>query len=220
MLYFAQKLLNTELAKDFRKRLLLCPEWIEGNNSAQGKDVKSGKKNLQLNTGKSYELLSQEIINILMENELIKRTLFPLRIFNILFTRTSEGMYYSPHMDVPYISSGRRDLSFTIFLNKQESYKGGELILNIPPEQKVIKLNEGEIIVYPTKYLHEVKIVTEGERMVCVGWIQSQIERDDDRYSLTLLKSVLNELESNKINTKVKQDLHIAYTNIYKRLLS
>ena len=73
MLYFAQKLLNTELVKDFRKRLLLCPEWIEGSNSAQGKDVNSGKKNLQLKTGKSYELLSQEMINILMGNEQIKR---------------------------------------------------------------------------------------------------------------------------------------------------
>mgnify|MGYP001211023563 CR=1 FL=1 len=220
MLYFAQKLLDTEVVRDLRKRLLLCPDWIEGSNSAQGKNVKSVKRNLQLNTGKSYDLLSQEIINILMDNEQIKRTLFPSKIFNILFTRTGEGMYYGPHMDVPYISTGRRDLSFTIFLNNPENYKGGELILNIPPEQKTIKLKEGEIIVYPTKYLHEVKIVTEGERMVCVGWIQSQIERDDDRYSLTLLKSVLNELESNNINNKVKQDLHIAFTNIYKRLIS
>ena len=45
-------------------------------------------------------------------------------------------MFYGPHIDSPYLPTGRRDLSFTIFLNEKENYKGGELILYISPEKK------------------------------------------------------------------------------------
>ena len=78
-------------------------------------------------------------------------------------------MYYGLHIDTPYIAIWRRDFSFTIFLSKPDEYEGGELILYIPPETKKIKLNQWDIVIYPLKYLHEVKEVTRGERMVYVG---------------------------------------------------
>jgi PKHD-type hydroxylase len=37
------------------------------------------------------------------------------------------------------------------------------------------------MIVYPTGALHRVEPVTRGERLACVGWIQSQIRRADER---------------------------------------
>ena len=58
-------------------------------------------------------------------------------------------MFYGPHLDISHIPSGRRDLSFTLFLNEKKDYEGGELILYIPPEKKTIKLNPGEMIIYP-----------------------------------------------------------------------
>ena len=48
-------------------------------------------------------------------------------------------MEYGRHIDNPYMSSGRADLSFTIFLNCKNSYKGGELsIESFNAEEKLL----------------------------------------------------------------------------------
>ena len=221
MLYFTNKLLEDTKAKDLARRLMMSNEWVDGKaSSAPGSLI---KRNLQLNFGtEQYSKFSTEIINIIENDSLIQNYSFPAKIFNILFTRTGTGMFYGPHTDSPYLPTGRRDLSFTIFLNEPKDYKGGELILYISPEKKQIKLNPGEMIIYPTKYLHEVKEVTEGERMVCVGWIESQIARDDDRESLFLMKTGISEITKqlgNNPNPAI-QNLRVSFNNIYKRFLN
>ena len=221
MLYFTHKLLDETKAKDLAKRLMMSNEWVDGKEaSAKGSTV---KKNLQLNTGtEQHSKFSTEIINTIDNDYRIKNYSFPAKIHNILFSRTGAGMFYGPHIDIPCVTSGRRDLSFTIFLNDRQNYKGGDLILYISPEKKQIKLNPGEMIIYPTKYLHEVKEVTEGERMVCVGWIESQIPRDDDRESLSLMKAGISEITKQLGNnaTPAIQNLNVSFNNIYKRFLS
>ena len=217
MLYFAHRLLNEERTTDLARRLMMSNEWVDGKASAKGSKV---KRNLQLNLGDTYKNFSQEIIKIIDNDELVKSFSFPSKIFNILFTRTGAGMFYGPHLDSPYLDTGRRDLSFTIFLNKAEDYKGGELILYIPPEKKKIKMNPGEMIIYPTKYLHEVKEVIDGERMVCVGWIESQIAKDDEREDLYLIKSSLEQIIGNHGNSTETQNLQLSFNRLYKRFLN
>ena len=221
MLYFTHKLLEETQAKDLARRLIMSSDWVDGKaSSARGSLV---KRNLQLNFGtENHSKFSTEIINLIENDYRIKNYSFPAKIFNILFTRTGVGMFYGPHIDLPYLNTGRRDLSFTIFLNEKQNYKGGELILYISPERKEIKLNPGEMIIYPTKYLHEVKEVTEGERMVCVGWIESQIPRDDDRESLSLMRSGISEISKQLGNssTPAIQDLNVVFSQIYKRFLN
>ena len=79
------------------------------------------------------------------------------------------------------MSSGRADLSFTIFLSSEDKYEGGALsIENLNSEEK-FKLSAGEIIIYPSTYLHSVKEVLNGERIVCVGWIESYIRSIEER---------------------------------------
>ena len=217
MLYFAHRLLNEEKAADLSRRLMISNEWVDGTVSAKNSQV---KRNLQLNLGETYTNFSKEIITIIDNDELVQSFSYPSKIFNILFTRTGKGMFYGPHLDSPYIETGRRDMSFTIFLNQKEDYKGGELILYIPPEQKKIKMNPGEMIIYPTKYLHEVKEVTEGERMVCVGWIESQIARDDEREDLYLFRSALSQIIDKYGSSTATQNLRISFNSLYKRFLS
>ena len=43
------------------------------------------------------------------------------------------------------------------------------------------KLNSGEILIYPSTYLHSVREVLNGERIVCVGWIESYIKSIEER---------------------------------------
>ena len=77
-------------------------------------------------------------------------------------TKSTKGMKYGKHIDNAYMSSGRADLSFTIFLNPKTN---GETlsIMNLNTEEK-FKLNAGEIIIYPSTYLHSVEEVL-GERL-------------------------------------------------------
>lgn len=217
MLYLTKTLLNQERSKDLRKRLILSDDWVDGKVSARGSSI---KRNLQLNQCDEKIEITNEIIDAIKNDLLISSYTFSKQIFNVLFTRTGIGMYYGPHLDTPYIADGRRDLSFTIFLNNPNEYKGGELILYIPPEKKKIKLNQGDIIIYPTKYLHEVTEVTSGERMVCVGWITSQIERDDERAELSLIKTSLNQIIEKHGNSSSAQNLNLIFNNLYKRFSS
>ena len=139
MLYFTHKLFEETKAKDLARRLMMSNDWVDGKaSSAKGSRV---KRNLQLNFGtEQYSKFSNEIINLLENDYHVKNYSFPAKIFNILFTRTGAGMFYGPHLDAPYLPTGRRDLSFTIFLNEQKDYKGGELILYIPPEKSKLNL--------------------------------------------------------------------------------
>ena len=98
-----------------------------------------------------------------------------------MFTRSSKGMKYGRHIDNPFMSTGRADLSFTIFFNKISDYEGGELVVDDLNTENKFKLNEGEIIIYPSTYLHSVKEVENGERLVCVGWIESYVKGIEER---------------------------------------
>ena len=90
-------------------------------------------------------------------------------------------MGYGSHIDNVFMSSGRADLSFTIFLSEKNEYEGGELVIENLNSESKFKLHRGEIIIYPSTYLHSVKEVLNGERIVCVGWIESYVKSIEER---------------------------------------
>ena len=156
-------------------------DWEDGKKTA-GSLASKVKNNLQLNRNSdSSRKNAGFIVNKLLTNKLIKSFALPKKIHGIMFTKSSKGMKYGRHVDNAYMSSGRADLSFSIFLNKKNSYEGGELVVeNINAENK-FKLNEGEIIIYPSTYLHSVEEISNGERLVCVGWIESYVKSIEER---------------------------------------
>ena len=79
------------------------------------------------------------------------------------------------------MSSGRSDLSFTMFLSEKDKYKGGELSIECINSEEKFKLNSGEIIIYPSTYLHSVEEVLSGERLVFIGWIESYVKSIEER---------------------------------------
>ena len=140
------------------------------------------KNNLQLKReGETSQSLSKIITNKILSNPLIKSFSLPKKIHGIMFTKSKEGMQYGRHIDNAFMSSGRADLSFTVFINDKDSYQGGELIVENLNSEKTFKLNSGEIIIYPSTYLHSVKEINSGERLVCVGWIESYIKSIEER---------------------------------------
>ena len=79
------------------------------------------------------------------------------------------------------MSTGRADISFTIFLNEKDKYSGGELLIEGLNSEDKFKLDSGCIIIYPSTYLHSVQEVISGERIVVVGWIESYIKSIEER---------------------------------------
>ena len=155
--------------------------WEDGKKTA-GSHASKVKNNLQLNRNSEVsKKYSQLVKKRILENQLIKSFSLPKIIHGIMFTKSSQNMGYGRHIDNPFMSTGRSDLSFTISLTNKENYEGGELVIETINSEKEFKLNAGQIIIYPSTYLHSVKEVKSGERLVCVGWIESYIKSIEER---------------------------------------
>ena len=182
MNYLTHQLLNAEeinlINSDLENE---TQNWEDGKKTA-GSHATLVKNNLQLNRNSEVSKKYSQIVNKkILSNQLIKSFSLPKRIHGIMFTKSSKNMHYGRHIDNPYMSSGRSDLSFTLSLTNRESYKGGELIIETMNSEERFKLNAGEIILYPSSYLHSVSKVNNGERLVCVGWIESYVKSTEER---------------------------------------
>ena len=219
MNYLTHQLLNAEEITTLQKVFKNFKEiWEDGRKTA-GSFAAVNKNNLQLNkeseiSKKFSKLITTKIINDL----LIKSFALPKYIHGNMFTKSSKGMKYGRHLDNAFMSSGRADLSFTVFLNNKEEYKGGELIIeNINSEHK-FKLNAGEIIIYPSSYLHEVTEIKQGERQVFVGWIESYVKSIEEREYLFDLDAGSRSLLSKYGRSDELDLIFKSYTNFLRLL--
>ena len=182
MNYLTHQLLNAEeinLIKQALSEEILG--WEDGKYTA-GSHASKVKNNLQLNRKSDIsEKLSLLIKKKILNDDLIKSFALPKYIHGIMFTRSLKGMRYGRHIDNAYMSSGRADLSFTIFLSEKSQYNGGELLIENMNSERKFKLDRGGIIIYPSTYLHSVEEVIDGERIVCIGWIESYVKSIEER---------------------------------------
>ncbi len=182
MNYLITQLFNKEEISIFGKNLNKESKYWEDGKKTAGSHAAQVKNNLQLNRKSEIsQNLSKFISNKILSNPLIKSFALPKNIHGIMFTKSRQGMRYGRHIDNAFMSSGRSDLSFTIFINEKKSYQGGELIIENINSESAFKLNSGEIIIYPSTYLHSVKEIEKGERLVCVGWIESYVKSIEER---------------------------------------
>jgi len=136
---------------------------------------------------------------------------FPRTITVPKFNRHDVGEQYKRHVDNSVISKVRTDLALTLFLTPTSEYDGGALVLETPTGDTArFKLNPGQVIVYPCWLPHHVELVTRGERISAIAWIQSQIRDEGQRELLSYLFSCserLNE-ESHTEGTTVGGAVH------------
>ncbi len=99
----------------------------------------------------------------------------PKALTKLILSRYRQGQTYGLHVDDALMQGLRTDLSFTLFLSEPDSYDGGALIIEDTFEARAIKLEPGEVILYPSTTLHRVEPVSSGERLAVVGWVQSVI---------------------------------------------
>jgi len=182
MNYLTHQLLNAKEIKLIKKELEETnQDWEDGKKTA-GSHASMVKNNLQLKRQSDIsKKLSTLVKKKLLNNELIKSFTLPKHFHGIMFTKSQKGMSYGRHIDNAFMSSGRADLSFTIFLSEKNQYEGGELLIENLNTENEFKLNIGEILIYPSTYLHSVQEVQKGERIVCVGWIESYVKSIEER---------------------------------------
>ena len=192
--------------------------WQDGKKTA-GSHAAKIKSNFQLDKSSNLSIeLKDLIVNKIISNPLLKSFTLPSLIHGVMFTQSLAGHGYGTHIDNPYMPSGRSDLSFTLFLNEPEEYKGGELCIQTINKTEEIKLSAGEMIIYPSTQLHSVAEVEDGERYVCVGWIQSYVQSNEHRNFLFGLDAGAKGLLSKHGRSDELDLIFQAYSNLLRSL--
>ena len=219
MNYLTHKLLNSEELEILRKNLEKeSLNWEDGKLTA-GKHAAKEKNNLQLRRDCDLSIkFSGLITKKILSNELIKSFALPKKIHGTIFSKSTRGMKYGSHIDNAYMSSGRADLSFTVFLNCKKKYKGGALSIESLNSEEKFKLDAGEIIIYPSTYLHSVEEVIDGERLVFIGWIESYVKSIEEREYLFDLDAAARSLLAKYGRSDEVDLIFKSYSNLLRRL--
>ena len=103
--------------------------WLDGRLTA-GEQAASVKKNHQLDPESPLAIqITKSVSRALKADPLIKSFALIRKVHSVLISRCAPGDGYGWHVDNPFSRSGRRDLSFTVFLSELSSYQGGVLQL-------------------------------------------------------------------------------------------
>ncbi|MCP9845895.1 Fe2+-dependent dioxygenase [Synechococcus sp. Lug-A] len=217
MRFQIESLLPAEQIASWRSRLLAPEvEWRLGQETA-GWHARSVKHNRQLDRASAlYRELAPLVHEALLAHPLLASAALPARIHGLLFSRTGPGEGYGRHVDNAFMADGRSDLSFTLFLSEPGRYLGGALLLEIPDGEEAVRLGAGDLIVYPSTLLHRVEPVTEGERLACVGWIQSRLRSAEQRELLFELDTARRLLFAQQGKGEIFDLLTRSYTNLLR----
>ena len=219
MNYLTHQLLNSEELEIVRKNLNKEDFLWEDGKKTAGKHAAKLKNNLQLKRDSDLSKnFSNLITNKILGNELIKSFSLPKKVHGTIFSKSTKGMKYGRHIDNVYMSSGRADLSFTIFLSSKDNYEGGALSIEDFNSEERFKLDEGEIIIYPSTYLHSVEKVSKGERLVFIGWIESYVKSIEEREYLFDLDAAARSLLSKYGRSNEVDLIFKSYSNLLRRL--
>ena len=180
MIMQIENVLAAETAAQLRAALLAESGAFQAGAATAGWHAREVKRNEQ-SAGPAAAGAIAAVQAALAGNPLFKAVARPKQLVGLLVSRYGPGMEYGLHVDDALMGGIRTDLSFTVFLSEPESYQGGALLIEGNDGASAIKSPAGSAVVYPTTSLHRVAQVTEGERMVVVGWVRSLIRSGERR---------------------------------------
>ena len=220
MLTIPQVLTKAEVAEC--RAILDVGPWVDGNLTS-GFQAARAKSNEQLPQDcEAAQVVGAAILRALEANPLFVSAALPQFILPPMFNRYGQGMGFKDHVDNAIRRdpmSGQRlrtDLSATLFLAEPDDYDGGELVVNDLYGAHVVKLEAGDMILYPSSSLHHVTPVTRGVRTASFFWIQSLI-RDDARRTLLLEMDVAIQRLAQQVSADDEGVLSL--TGVYHNLL-
>lgn len=168
--------------------------WRDGRATA-GPVASAVKRNEQAVMNDAPGQAMRDLITpIISENPVVKAAARPRRISSPMISKTENEGHYGAHVDNAIMGTGtarmRTDISFTLFLTDPADYAGGELVIHHAGMTQSVKGMAGHLVLYPSTSIHEVKPVTKGTRIVCVGWIESMIRDPHHRELLFDLENM------------------------------
>ncbi len=168
-----------------------------------------------------YQKFVRTVFDALMRHREFSRTVMPRELSAPMVNRYSVGMTYGAHYDVPLMRTPdgpkiRSDLAATLFISQPDEYDGGELCLTHLGREDRIKLNAGNLFVYPAGTLHSVSPVSRGERLAVVFWIQSMVRDHDKRLMIADLDTVIGRITERAPGSDDVRDLAGLFTNLVR----
>jgi PKHD-type hydroxylase len=207
---------------NYLRRRLETTDWVDGKQTvgAQGAQV---KQNRQLPEHAEVSLeLGKIVLAAVNKHPLFFSAALPLRIVPPLFNAYAGGEHYGLHVDgsirqVPHADYRlRTDVSSTLFLCDPDEYEGGELEVVDTYGAHEVKLPAGDLILYPSTSLHQVKPVTRGVRVCSFFWTQSMIRDDAQRGMLFEMDQTIQTLRSNLGDSAEVLSLTAQYHNLVR----
>jgi len=222
MNFLTHSLLPLPEVRDFQKRLSAPNLPCRDGRLTAGEQAALVKNNFQLDQNAELTLaINNCIATALTSDPLVKSFSLVRKVHSLLVSRSSAGDSYGWHVDNPFSSHGRRDLSFTCFLSDEGTYEGGSLMIQSGGEEtKEFRLPLGHIVLYPSSTLHCVTPVVSGVRYVCVGWIESYVKAPDDRALLFNIDAGARGLLARHGRSDELDLIFQSYTNAVRRLSS
>ncbi|HEY4029607.1 MAG TPA: Fe2+-dependent dioxygenase [Caulobacteraceae bacterium] len=214
--------LDAEAVAGLRHRLEASDAWIDGRATAgwQGAPL---KRNQQIDEGSETAAHAQAVVLRALEaHPLFISAALPNRVYPPMFNRYGEGMTFGAHVDGgvrldPRTGQKlRTDLSATLFLSDPEDYEGGELEIADAYGVQAVKLNAGDLILYPATSLHQVTPITGGERLASFFWVQSLVREDSRRKILFEMDQAIQTLNQTSADPAARRDLVGCYHNLLR----
>ena len=198
-------------------------DWSDGRGSA-GYLSQAVKRNRQLPDDHPLAReLGEQIVRNLDGNEQFTAAALPARIMPPLFNCYEEDNSYGRHVDGairPVFGTPHRvrtDISATLFLSKPNSYEGGELVLEDTYGPVEVKLQAGDMVLYPGSSVHAVRPVTSGRRLAAFFWIQSMVRGDRQRSILYELDRAIQKIATESPEQAALVDLAGVYHNLLRQ---
>ncbi len=163
---------------------------VQDGRATAGWAARGAKRNRQLDPADpGVAALRARVLAAVASHPMLQRYARPARLGEPLLSLYGVGDGYGPHVDDALMGDPplRTDLAWTLFLSEPGSYDGGELVIESPQGETPVKLPAGSLVVYDCGALHRVTPVTLGERLACVGWIQSRVRDGRQRELLFTL---------------------------------
>jgi PKHD-type hydroxylase len=222
MLVQIPRVLDDAALAQMRARLAKAT-WVDGRATA-GYQSAQVKENLQLaEDSADARELGEIVVRALERNGLFIAAALPRNVYPPLFNKYEPGMGFGSHVDNairPVGNTGQRirtDVSATLFLSAPEDYDGGELVVEDTFGTHSVKLQAGDMILYPATSLHHVAPVTRGARIASFFWIQSMVKDDGERTILFELDRTIMELGQRSPNDPALVRLTATYHNLVRK---
>jgi PKHD-type hydroxylase len=190
-------------------------EFGDGRATA-GRRAREVKANDQALPSPARDAILEKVRRSLMAHPVFVAAARPQKLTPLLLSRYRVGQTYGLHVDDALMQGLRTDLSFTLFLSDPETYDGGALEIEDNYAPREVKLNAGDLILYPSTTLHRVTPVTRGERLAVVGWAQSLIRTQEQREVLFDLDQAIATLEQSGAARPVIDRISKARSNLLR----